>query len=175
MAKVPFSKFKCKINTDQVPIEINGETVNVRQYLPVNDKLALVGRVIELAHDQDYNFSNPIKVEIYTDLEIIYAYTDITFTDKQKEDTGKLYDLLLSSGILFNVKENIPFEEITDIYEGVEKSIESFYKYQNSILGIMDTIKNDYDGLNLDWEKLNNNVKDPETLALLKEVLSKID
>lgn len=175
MAKVPFSKFKCKINTDQVPIEINGETVNVRQYLPVNDKLALVGRVIELAHDQDYNFSNPIKVEIYTDLEIIYAYTDITFTDKQKEDTGKLYDLLLSSGILLKVKEAIPFEEIKDIYEGVEKSIESFYKYQNSVLGIMDTIKNDYDGLNLDWEKLNNNVKDPETLALLKEVLSKID
>lgn len=174
MAKVPFSKFKCKMNTDQVPIEINGETVNVRQYLPVNDKLALVGRVIELAHDQDYNFSNPIKAEIYTDLEIIYAYTDITFTDKQKEDTGKLYDLLLSSGILLKVKEAIPFEEIKDIYEGVEKSIESFYKYQNSILGIMDTIKNDYNELSIEGEDLQKKFADPETLKMVKDVLSKL-
>lgn len=174
MAKIPFSKFKCKINTDQVAVDINGETVNVRQYLPVNDKLALIGRVIELAHDQDYNFSNPVKVNIYTLLEIVYAYTDISFTEKQKEDTGKLFDLLVSSGILKKIQINIPETELQTIFVGVNESIESFYKYQNSILGIMDTIKEDYDGLNLDWEKLNENVKDPETAKFLKEVLTKM-
>ena len=65
MAKVPFSKFKCKINTDEIPVQIGEETIAVKQYLPIQEKLTLIGRVIEQAHDQDQNFANPLKITVF--------------------------------------------------------------------------------------------------------------
>ena len=66
MAKVAFSKLKCKINETEVPVQIGEEIVMVKQYLPIQDKLALIGRVIERAHEEDYNFSNPVKADVIT-------------------------------------------------------------------------------------------------------------
>lgn len=172
MAKVPYSKLKCKINEEIKTISFNDETIEVKQYLPIQEKLSLIGRVIELAHDQDHNYSNPVKAEVLRDLEILFAYTNITFTDKQKEDTAKLYDQVYSSGLLSAVIAAIPKEEIGDIGVGVYDSIESVYKYQNSVLGILDTIKADYGDMNINIDKMIEAFKDsPENLGTLREVL----
>ena len=40
------------------------------------------------------NFANPVKLNVFLRLEIIFNYTNISFTDKQKEDLVKLYDIL---------------------------------------------------------------------------------
>ena len=66
MAKVPFSKLKCKINEEIKQVKLNDEiTIEVKQYLPIQEKLALIGRVIELAHMQDENYSNPVKAAVF--------------------------------------------------------------------------------------------------------------
>ena len=172
MAKVPYSKLKCKTNEEIKTISFNDETIEVKQYLPIQEKLSLLGRVIELAHDQDYNYSNPVKADALKDLETLFAYTNITFTDKQKEDTAKLYDQVYSSGLLSAVIDAIPIEEINDIGVGVYDSIESVYKYQNSILGILDSIKADYGDININIDKMIEAFKDsPENLGTLREVL----
>ena len=85
MAKVSLTKLGLKVNQDVKNIEFNEQIVEVKQYLPVNDKLELISNVINSAHDEN-NFSNPIKVSVFTTLEIMYAYTNVNFTDKQKED-----------------------------------------------------------------------------------------
>jgi hypothetical protein len=41
-----------------------------------------MGRVVELAHEQDCNFSNPVKSAVIRDLEVVFAYTNLSFTDK---------------------------------------------------------------------------------------------
>ena len=94
MAKVSFTKLKCKVETSITHIEWEGETIEVKQYLPIQEKLALIGRVIMQAHEQDENYSNPVKVDVFRGLEMIFAYTNISFTDKQKEDLPKLYDMI---------------------------------------------------------------------------------
>lgn len=175
MAKVPFTKLKCKINTDEIPVQIGEETIAVKQYLPIQDKLGLISRVIELAHDQDYNYSNPVKIEVYIETEIIFAYTNISFTDKQKEDLPKLYDVLKSSGIIENIIKNIPEAEINTIYSGVWRSVESIYQYQNSVLGLLDTIKTDYSNMKLDIDSLNSAITDPETLSFVKSMLTNLN
>jgi len=175
MAKVSFSKLNCKINTETKPIQVGEETVNIKQYLPVQEKLALIGRVIEQAHDQDQNFANPLKVAVFKYLEVIYTYTDISFTAKQKEDPSKLYDQLLSSGVLNLIWNNIPENERENITYGINETIEAYYKYRNSAVGILDTISENYEQFNLDWDKLNEKVQNPETLKLVKDVLTKID
>ena len=133
MAKVPYSKLKCKINEEEVQVKFGEETIVVKQYLPISDKLQLIGRVVELAHGQDYNFHNPVKAKVYEDLEVLFAYTNLTFTEKQKEDLPKLYDILQSNGIFEIVYAHIPEVERQIIHNGILETVVAVYQYQNSI------------------------------------------
>lgn len=174
MAKIAFSKLALKKQEEIKTININNNAIEIKQYLPVNDKLALISRVVNLSHDSDNNFPNPIKVEIIGTLEIIYAYTNLSFTDKQKEDIGKLYDLLDSNGVVTAIISQIPGDEYDFVVSGINDTIDAVYKYQNSALGILDTIGQDYSNLELDAQKLQEKMNNPENLALLKDVLTKL-
>lgn len=178
MAKIPFSKFETKINTDVLVIthlNSKGEEINyeVRYYLPIADKMDLVSRIINLSIDQN-GFYNPIRVKIFTVLEVIYAYTNLSFTAKQKEDPLKLYDLLISSGIAKNVIENIKEDDWKEIQETILMTMDNIYKYKNSAMGIMEMITSDYSNLDLDAKRINESLSNQDNLKLLKEVLSKM-
>ena len=173
MAKVSLTKFGLKINQDIKIIEFNEQTIEVKQYLPVNDKLELISNVINSAHDEN-NFANPVKVSVFTTLEIMYAYTNINFTDKQKEDPTKLYDMLISSGLVSEVINAIPEAEYHEILCGVSDSINAVYTYQNSILGILESISADYSNLNFDATEIQKKLADPDNMELLKGILAKL-
>lgn len=173
MAKVSFSKLGLKVNQDIKTIIFNNQSIEIKQYLPVNEKLELISNVINASHD-DNNFANPVKVKLFTALEILYNYTNINFTDKQKEDFVKLYDMIISSGLFTAVVEAIPEAEYNTVIEGVKKSIKAFYKYRNSALGIMESINADYSALDLDAIKIQEKLADPENMAFLKEVTTKL-
>lgn len=174
MAKIAYNKLGCKYQEEVNTVIFNEQEIEVRERLPIQEKLALIGRVIELAHEQDYNYANPVKQKIYTELEIIFTYTNIFFTDKQKEDLPKLYDTMLSSGLKAAIFKAIPYEELQSVFEGVQKSSDSLYKYQNSVLGLMDTITKDYSNLDFDLDKLKDKISDPEQLNFVKDVLEKL-
>lgn len=173
MAKIGFTKLGLKPNNKIVNIEFNEQIIEVKQYLPVEEKLELITNVLELSHDSN-NFSNPIKVQVYTALEIIDKYTNISFTEKQKENPTKLYDLLNGNGLLEKIIEVIPQIEYDEIIAGVYNTIDAVYTYQNSILGILDTISQDYSNLNLDATEIQNKLADPENMALLKNIMTKL-
>lgn len=175
MAKVAFSKLKCKINEDSIPLQIGEEIIAVKQYLPIQEKLELIGKVIELAHMQDENYSNPVKAGVFRDLEIVFAYTNISFTDKQKEEPSKLYDLLYSSGVLSKVLDNIPEEEYRAIKIGIEDSISAVYAYQNSIFGILDSLRRDYSELDLDLNEITAKLTNPESIGMVRDILTKLN
>lgn len=174
MAKVTFNKLGLSKNLDKKTIEINEQVIEVKQYLPVEEKLELISHVVNKAHDQDYNFSNPVKVEVFAGIEIVKYYTNITFTEKQLEEAAKTYDLLNANHIIDTVIGAIPQSEYIELKNGIEQTIESIYKYQNSILGILDTIGEDYSNLDLNVTQITDKIKDPESLKLVKDVLTKL-
>ena len=173
MAKVSFNKLNLKLNTEIKTIEFNGQIIEIKQYLPIEDKLELIGRVIELSHDQN-NFSNPLKINVYSLLEIIESYTNISFTDKQKEDTAKLYDLFVGQGLLNEIINNIPEQEYNTLMNGIEQTVESIYTYHNSVLGILESISADYSNLKLDATEIQKSLKDSNNLELVKNIINKL-
>lgn len=173
MAKISFTKLGLKVNQDIKNITFNEQTIEVKQYLPVNDKLELISRVINASADEN-NFANPVKISVFTSLEIIYAYTNINFTDKQKEDITKLYDMLMSSGLIAEVVKAIPEAEYQEIVCGIADSIEAVYNYRNSVMGILENISTDYSALNLDAAAIQKQIADPDNMAFLKDVLTKL-
>ena len=173
MAKIGFTKLGLKPNNEIQYIEFNEQTIEVKQYLPVEEKLELITNVLELSHDSN-NFSNPVKVSVYTTLEIIEKYTNVNFTEKQKENPTKLYDLLVGNGFAAAVIKAIPEPEYHEILTGIKQTIKSVYKYQNSVMGILDTISQDYSNLNLDASAIHQQLADPENMALLKNIMTKL-
>ena len=173
MPKIGFTKLGLKPNNEIQYIEFNEQTIEVKQYLPVEEKLELITKVLELSHDSN-NFSNPVKVSVYTTLEIIEKYTNVNFTDKQKENPTKLYDLLVGNGFAAAVIKAIPEPEYNEILTGIKQTIKSVYKYQNSVLGILDTISQDYSNLNLDATEIQKKLADPNSIELLKGIMTKL-
>ena len=173
MAKVSFTKLGLTKNQEVKIVNWNEQDIEVKQYLPINEKLTLISNVLNNAHDEN-NFSNPVKVNLFTALEIMYAYTNINFTDKQKEDPVKLYDLLSGSKLYDKIVENIPVEEYLNVMNGIDETIDAVYTYRNSVMGILDTISNDYSNLNLDASEIQKKLADPENMELLRSVLAKL-
>lgn len=173
MAKVSFTKLGLKANQEIKTFNFNEQVIEVKQYLPVNEKLALISSVINQSIDEN-NFNNPLQVKVFTLLEIVYNYTNINFTDKQKEDSAKLFDMLYSSGFIAEVLDNIPNKEYDEIIEYTNKSIKAYYDYKNSVMGILENISADYSNLNLDATEIQKKIGDPENMALLKDVLTKL-
>ena len=178
MAKVPFSKLDMKLNTrDFVMCHENskGEVVQfeVKNYLTIKEKMDLVSRIINQSTD-DNGFYNPMRVKLYTTLEVVYAYTNLTFTPKQKEDPFKLYDLLVSTGLYDDITSHICTEDLEELEGSIWDTIKSIYNYRNSVMGILDNVVTDYSNLNLDASEIQKKLADPQNLELLREVIAKL-
>jgi hypothetical protein len=139
MAKIAMTKLGLNKNTSVKVIEFNNQKIEIKQYLPIENKLDLISNILNFSVDLN-NFYNPCRIEIFQTIYIIMNYTNINFTDKQKEDVFKLYDLLKGSGLAKMVFEAIPEDELTYIYEGVLETISSIYEYKNSAAGILHSL-----------------------------------
>lgn len=173
MAKVAFSKLALSKTSTIGTVEINGQPIEVKTYLPIDEKLALIGEVINESHDEN-NFPNPVKIEIFFTIAVIKYYTNISLTEKQLETPTKIYDMLISQGAFGLITTMIPPKELNSLKESLDKTINAVYTYQNSVLGILDNISKDYSNLNLDSTGIQQNLADPNNLALLKDVLTKL-
>ena len=173
MAKVPYSKLGLTKNIETKEIVWNNQKIEVLQYLPVDEKTQLFERVLQNSTD-DNGYYNITKVNFWLDLEIVFTYTNISFTEKQKEDMFKLYDILKGSGLLKEIKDNMNKEELAEIVETVWDTIKNVYAYANSAMGIMQAVASDYSNLDLDATEIKNKIADPSNLSLLKNVIDKL-
>lgn len=173
MAKITMTKLGLTKNLKVKNVDFNGQKIEVKQYLPVEDKMNLISDILNQSVDEN-GFYNPCRIHIYQLVNIIMTYTNISFTDKQKEDIYKLYDLLVSSGLFYKVNNAIPKEEIDFILNGSDEAIKSIYSYKNSALGILETISTDYSNLEMDVNKMHQEIGNKENLAFLREVIDKL-
>ena len=174
MAKVSFSKLGLKKKNETVKVQLTDDIeIEVLQYLPIDDKLNIIAAVLNGSADQN-NFANPVKIEVIGTIEMIKAYTNLSFTEKQLEDIPKLYDLMEQNDIINKIMSAIPTVEYEFIINGIDNTIQSYYHYRNSIYGILDTISQDYSNLDFDAQKIQKEIGDPENLELLRSVLTKL-
>lgn len=173
MAKVSFAKLGIKTDSSIDTIQFGEHTIEVKKYLPIQEKIELISNVIIYSLDNN-GFYNPIKIKIFTALEIVYKYTNLSITDKQKEDVGKLYDQLISSGLYEKIISKINLNDLEEIELTTKETIQSLYAYKNSVLGILDDISKNYENFKIDAESIQKLLGDPENLSLVKSILTKL-
>ena len=146
MAKVAFTKLGLKVNTDIKTIDFNEQNIEVLQYLPVNDMLSLIADIVNLSADEN-NFANPIKLEVFLMVEMLYSYTNISFTEKQKEYFVDYYFNNLSFSEMaenYDVSRNAIFKQLHIVidklkeYEGILKLHEKRKKFEEIVKTVSD-------------------------------------
>ena len=175
MAKVAFSKLGIKENKDINTIVFNDIEIEIKKYLSIEDKLDMISTAINNAMDENGDI-NSVVLEAHFNLQVVFYYTNLTFTDKQKENLVKLYDLLKGSGLMDAVIDAIGFdnEEYYDSYRGCKSTANEIMTKRQSARGIMEDIVANYSGMNFDTAEMQKNIADPNNLALLKDILTKL-
>lgn len=175
MAKIGLTKLglnKEKIDS-YTTLDFYNEIIQIKLYLPIEEKLNLISSVINQSVDNN-GYYNPVKIKIYKELAIIEFYTNINFTAKQKENIYQLYDLLKANNVFNNVFELIPVEELNLIDTSINKTIKSIYTYKNSFSGMLENITQDFSNLNFDAEDIQKKLGDPNNIALLRDIMTKL-
>lgn len=114
MAQVKFTKLKLKMEENFQSFDFNGEVIEVKQYLPSIEKVKMVSRVV--TQSMAGRVVRDDLLEFYLNLEIIFNYTNITFTNKQKDDLG-LYDKFETTGLFDNIIALIPEQEYNTLVD----------------------------------------------------------
>ena len=100
--------------------------------------------------------------------------SNISLTEKQKADVFKTFDLFVNSGLSAAIFDKINPYEYNQIKSWVHELINSIYVYKNSVVGIMDTIKEDFNLMDLDTEKLVERLGNKENIEFINELLNKM-
>ncbi len=170
MAKLSFTKLNLKTNTEISTIIFNGQHIEIKKYLPISQKLEIVQNIVNDCMEDSLNYYNSGIVEIKQIFAIIEYYTNLTFTEKQKEDFEKTYDALVSSGLAKMIILEIEDSELNTLTDLLQNALKNIYSYNNSVAGILGAVK--------DSDKAVEQLKElfQETdFDLIKQVMSKLD
>ena len=175
MAKISLTKLNKIKSLEPVDIKIGEETISVIQYLPLEKKLTLMQSIIEQAGNNEEGFYNIVKLTVFYTIEMLRAYTNISFTEKQLEEPQKLYDIIVLNNIWETVKDSIPEKERDYIWDNTCALAREITDYNHSALGILKMVRADYGETDFNIASIMENIKDPETLGLMKEILPLAD
>ena len=151
-------------------ITYDRQTFNVRSWIPMEDKLALIGNIINASID-DNTFYNPARLHIFYVMNMVKEYTDIDFKEM---NIMYAYDLLDVSGLWDIIEKYIDENEINFIKQNIKETITNIYAYKNSVLGMIDAMNQKSEDLKVDGEALQKVIGDPENLTLVKQILDNL-
>jgi hypothetical protein len=141
MSKVSYSSLKLKKDNTVSTFEFEGQEIEVLNYLGVEEKYDLI--MVTLQKAEEDGIYNQLKVDMFFHLHLIYMYTNINFTEKQKEEESKLYNALKSSGFMDAFLKAIPQDEYNELYYYISHTIDDIMKYKNTAGAVLQSVIND--------------------------------
>lgn len=139
--KVSYANMKLKTNTTVNTFEFCGQKIEVLKYLPAADKYDLL--MITLQKSLEGNIYNEFKLNLFFELNLVYMYTNISFTEKQREDEFKLYDTLRSNGFFELFYEALDDKEYEELFDQIAELKATMEKSKGSVAGVIANIIED--------------------------------
>lgn len=141
MAKVSYANLKLKTDTSVSTFKVGETEIEVLNYLPIEDKYDLINIVLQnSAEDGIYN---PVKVDMYFHLYMFYMYTNVNFTEKQKEDEFKIYNTLVSTGVMDEFLKIIPDKEYDELITYLETLEDKKENYNTTFASVAKSLVED--------------------------------
>ena len=139
--KVSYANMKLKVNTSVKTFDFCGQKVEVLQYLPAQDKYDLL--MVTLQKSLENGAYNEFKLNLYFELNLVYMYTNISFTEKQREDEFKLYDTLKSNGFYELFFQAINEDEYNELFAQLNAIKEASSAHRMSVGAVISQLIDD--------------------------------
>lgn len=136
MAK--FKDMNLKVNKSLKVIKVNGIDVAVDQYLPAEDKNAILEIAMQQA-DQG-TILNTFMLDAIFHTYLVIKYTDIQFDAEELQDIPALYDVLDSNGVISAVVAAIPAEEYESLRKYLLEMVDNYLTYRNSARALVENL-----------------------------------
>ena len=140
-----FNDLDLSIKEQTRTVNINDKEIQVKEYLPIEDKQSLIQ--ITLQQSEVNGLIDYILLDAYFGLYTVMYYTDLEFTDEEKSEPLKLYDILESNGIIDEVFNYIPIVERDQLQNCLDSTIEKIIPYKNSLAYSFNNLINNFGGL----------------------------
>lgn len=134
-----FNEMKLKLNDSVKEISFNGFTVKVKQYLPFASKYSIITSSLESSVDEN-GIYNDCKLNMFLYLQIAFNYTDLEFTDEEKEKALEIFDIISSNGLLDAIISAIPSSEYSYLCDMLEILEGKYSKRALSAIGLFDEL-----------------------------------
>lgn len=152
----------------------NNKEILIKTWLPTHDLLQLISRIVNRSVDE-YDYCNPCRVKIVREVEMVLACSNVEVPNYENADICEIYDYLYANKIIDAVADATGATGLWDIVMGsVNEVVDSVYKYSNSARGIIRGITSDLEDVQFDVEAIQEKLGNPENLALLKDILTKL-
>ena len=134
--KVSYTNMKLKVNTEVNTFEFAGQKIDVLKYLPAKDKYDLLMITLQEATEQGDAY-NDFLISMYFELNLVYMYTNISFTEKQREDEFKLYDTLKSNGFFNLFYQALNEDEYNELFASLNALRKDTITYKLSMSSVL--------------------------------------
>lgn len=139
-----YSELGLKTNLEEKKVKLdNGATIFVKQYLPISDKLSLIEIALQNSLHAD-GYYDPMVLDFMFNTYVVFCYTDIEFTDEEKGEIGKLYDELLSTGVMKKILDAIPQSEYDELFGYLEEKRAAAVQYKGSLAEAITTLVTEF-------------------------------
>ena len=139
--KASYANMKLKLNTEVETFDFYGQNIEVLKYLPAQDKYDLL--MVTLQKSFEDGMYNEFKLDLYFQLNLVYMYTNISFTEKQREDELKIYDNLKSNGFFEKFFSVLNEEEYEELFALLNTMKENNIKQRSSVGEIINRLIDD--------------------------------
>lgn len=140
--KVSYANMKLKTNTNVNTFNFKGTKIEVLKYLPARDKYDLLMITLQKSEESTGAY-NEFKLNVYFDLNLVYMYTNISFTEKQREDELKIYDNLKSNGFFEQFYQAMEETEYNELFELLNTIKKTDMEYKTSVGAIVNKLVED--------------------------------
>ena len=125
-----YKELNIKVDKEYNTITFNEQEIKVLKKLDTDSQYDLIEITLQKA--KEGNLYNPLKVDMYFNLHIVYLYTDIVFSAEDRLDEPKIYDELENSGLLDLIVDAIDDDEYVYLYNTLSTTIEKREHYNST-------------------------------------------
>jgi hypothetical protein len=125
-----FLDLKLEVKIPEIGFKFGENEIKVKQYLPIEQKASIVniatrGAVVD-------GIVSRVLMDAYLHLLIVENYSDLEFSDEDKDDLLGTFDKLQSTGLVDLVIENLPQAEYEYLFNETNIHADNLNKFYAS-------------------------------------------
>ncbi len=118
METISFNDLQLSKKEDYKTFKFQDKEIQVLQYLPIESKITL--SELALQQSEYEGVYNELALSAYFYTYVIFFYTNLEFTDEQKQNIFDTFDILETNNIISEVLQLIPENEWEELREFID-------------------------------------------------------